>query len=878
MQAYKRRRALRRVVTFAATSALAVTALSALTPPSSAVAAGSWDEQWTFPSQFSGKTVTYPVPISADTVLASLNLPSDAVAVRATVPSYTSTNAAPQIFYVYANAGDEIAAHFGGRAFSVPSLGEATVLPTTFNASFSDARKWDYGKHFAYWTMVAPSGAVIETNDNALNVAAPGFNSGPNRYERPNGAWYVPETGEGAHQPSAYVAPESGVYAFAVRNSAVGTDRTAGFPWQITVRDSAGVEQQGRTWTEDLGLVDGFTFRGLDTVGVDVDLKVLSEVGYQYDYGLHGITNYNTRVQPSSFGIAGTDCVTQYGSRPVASVVTPECDTGRYRIFFETPAADMPETATAPRLSADRTAWQPLEDDWVLPALQEPEIELGAFVPNDPAGSSYDGTFTVTWDNFIGAANILLDADGDGAFDGPLDRSFPFVASTASGSTIFAFDGLDAAGDPIVAGTFARAQVTVARTAEIHVTVDDPEQIKDGIVLHRLNGTGIEEDRVYWDDSAINNALTCSTGYPGSDPADAANPLSTTDGSGVQVGLPASTENVHRWTSPRTLSLNCPDSSSAQPNRSWGESNRVDHWSYAQSDSTSEIVFLRDAPSYALGDLVWVDIDGDGAQGSDEPGVAGVQVRVLDSSDTVIGTATTDTDGVYVVDSLVAGSYRVEFTLAGTAAAKYAFVGAAAPGTTWTTGPIALDASNPNLTPTWEHGQIQATVGIDPTADAPVQKIANHFTARKVVDGTASTSAPDNARYVIDYSWPAGEDYPAGSGTLELVAGEAAVQSAEVPLDATVTVSERTPAAVPGATWGEPKFSEQGFEISSSQLELIVTNTLTLDASGGAGGGTGGPLSNTGGPDSAPIAAIAIGALVLGVSLPLIRRARRSVQ
>lgn len=50
-----------------------------------------------------------------------------------------------------------------------------------------------------------------------------------------------------------------------------------------------------------------------------------------------------------------------------------------------------------------------------------------------------------------------------------------------------------------------------------------------------------------------------------------------------------------------------------------------------------------------LGDTVFADLDGDGVQGADEPGIGGVEVTVRNVLGNVIGTATTGSDGTYSV-------------------------------------------------------------------------------------------------------------------------------------------------------------------------------------------------------------------------------------
>ncbi len=84
----------------------------------------------------------------------------------------------------------------------------------------------------------------------------------------------------------------------------------------------------------------------------------------------------------------------------------------------------------------------------------------------------------------------------------------------------------------------------------------------------------------------------------------------------------------------------------------------TDTTSNDRSNYTVDFGLFRAA---ALGDCVWYDLNRNGQQDADEPGVAGVTVQLLNSSGTVIATATTDANGCYLFDNLRPGAYRVQF-------------------------------------------------------------------------------------------------------------------------------------------------------------------------------------------------------------------------
>ena len=72
-------------------------------------------------------------------------------------------------------------------------------------------------------------------------------------------------------------------------------------------------------------------------------------------------------------------------------------------------------------------------------------------------------------------------------------------------------------------------------------------------------------------------------------------------------------------------------------------------------------------PEARLGDVVWNDLDRDGSQDADEPGIDGVTVTLTGTDDLaapVSATTTTAEDGLYRFDNLRPGTYVVTFTTA----------------------------------------------------------------------------------------------------------------------------------------------------------------------------------------------------------------------
>lgn len=147
-------------------------------------------------------------------------------------------------------------------------------------------------------------------------------------------------------------------------------------------------------------------------------------------------------------------------------------------------------------------------------------------------------------------------------------------------------------------------------------------------------------------------------------------------------------------------------------------------------------------PSYAVGDVAWIDLNRNGIQdGSEEP-LAGVEVTLLDKDGNqardilgnLVATVATDNDGRYLFDDLAAGDYQVQFTLTAAQAEKYTFTknvegddsndnsdAVVTSNTAIAVTPVfTLDDSNTALSTKYTDQSFVATQGVDPTWDAGV--------------------------------------------------------------------------------------------------------------------------------------------------------------
>lgn len=106
-----------------------------------------------------------------------------------------------------------------------------------------------------------------------------------------------------------------------------------------------------------------------------------------------------------------------------------------------------------------------------------------------------------------------------------------------------------------------------------------------------------------------------------------------------------------------------------------GAGNNIDKDSNAAKDGSTGVIELLagennrsiDAgiflPVGSIGDFLWKDLNANGIQDAGEPGFEGVTVTLLNEQGAVVKTSITDAQGLYRFTDILAGKYRVKFTL-----------------------------------------------------------------------------------------------------------------------------------------------------------------------------------------------------------------------
>ncbi|WP_353421252.1 SdrD B-like domain-containing protein [Staphylococcus delphini] len=71
--------------------------------------------------------------------------------------------------------------------------------------------------------------------------------------------------------------------------------------------------------------------------------------------------------------------------------------------------------------------------------------------------------------------------------------------------------------------------------------------------------------------------------------------------------------------------------------------------------------YLTEIPTQNVGNKVWEDLNKDGIQDADEPGIANVTVTLKDADGNIVGTRTTDDKGNYLFEDVKEGEYTIDF-------------------------------------------------------------------------------------------------------------------------------------------------------------------------------------------------------------------------
>ncbi|SFO78012.1 VCBS repeat-containing protein, partial [Chitinophaga sp. YR627] len=369
------------------------------------------------------------------------------------------------------------------------------------------------------------------------------------------GVWeidFVPPNAASATNPTAIVSTGNWTQP-------TGTSMIAAF--DVSVRNVANTAfVPGRLYTNiftaNLGAANA-TFNAI--------LRVLTNDGYIYTVNNNGQAGFgfsfvaNNKGFRTAAGEPTYKSVDDLANLRLKDPRTADTETDiTHKIFFNTPAADLP--ASAPSVSGST---------WLLttPPVISASILTFSGVEGTPgvAGTNPAGgniTFTATY-----AANYAVDIDinGNGVYTDAVDRRL--TGSAVVGTNSVYWDGNNGQGAKVLSGTTTYNTRVVLFAGEVHFPFIDVENNPTGIIITRTNGSGSPSDIVYWDDSELTVNGTAS------------NPIST-----ATAGVSSNT-NGHKF------------GSTAYSGTDFGNENGIDTWSYLTSTPTTTplIITLREA-------------------------------------------------------------------------------------------------------------------------------------------------------------------------------------------------------------------------------------------------------------------------------------------
>ena len=377
--------------------------------------------------------------------------------------------------------------------------------------------------------------------------------------------------GQGCHLKDI-TAPKSGVYriTFALPDAASTykevspSVRWGGhlYSWNIIVRDGE-TEKHGRIWSELYAIRQPQRPEFLE----DFTFYYVSQSGYIYKGTYKG---YNGQISTLSADGVGNrkngDCEPVYRSIEVndtkMSPAFGECG-GGYKLFFEQPAGELPQTA--PRWD-DTT-------DWVSPPVARPEVSELKFTPGDTKDGLQKGTISFKLQHFVGNYKIKIDTNNDGSFDQPGDVTIKRTLKKFDDNTQkVEFSGVDAQGQIVASTQAIGIQVVVEKVAEIHLIDSDVEAVAGGREVVRMNGDNAPTFRMCWDDTALPRL------------GDAGLETKTIDGR----DCPDSTGGAHGW---------------RYATGSWGDGRYIDDWAFAEAkvQGVTKVVYTPSEQASGLG-------------------------------------------------------------------------------------------------------------------------------------------------------------------------------------------------------------------------------------------------------------------------------------
>lgn len=272
--------------------------------------------------------------------------------------------------------------------------------------------------------------------------------------------------------------------------------------FDITVMTAASAPLTGRVYTN---IFSGIL--GAYNVGFNGIFTILTKDGYQYTLDNNGQAGNGFSFFVNNKGFRKSDSTASYQS--INSLTKPNIQDPRapdtqsditYKIFFNTPAADLPTIAKIPGGGTTwllQTADTPSGDPTKLANTQFTGTEG---TPGKAGTAPLGGTFDFRV-NRNGNYRVTIDVDHDGLYNSPADVKLT-GNSIAGGNSVY-WNGLDGQNKKVPVGNYTADITVVLFGGEVHFPFFDVERNVNGIKLTRNNGFLSPDFNIYWDDTPI---------------------------------------------------------------------------------------------------------------------------------------------------------------------------------------------------------------------------------------------------------------------------------------------------------------------------------------------------------------------------------------
>ena len=324
--------------------------------------------------------------------------------------------------------------------------------------------------------------------------------------------------------------------------------------WDVTVRDGGGGALTGRVYSPLLSLRQNVGQANTFAAWYQ------SRSGYLYKVTQYAFAGVNSTLVGDNVGVRenGT-CISGYrntGSWNAANYSLPamyECGEP-FKIFVNDPDPTLPDEAPLPDGTMEWLSPNP-------PPPTTPIISNLTFTGDSLVQRSGQINYDIS--QHTGQYDVEIDTNGDGIYNGPLDRRLPQFID-GSGNVTVPFDGKYGNGDPIPIDQNMNIRVGIVRGGELHFTSGDVEARTGGIEVQVLNGTSPGEFlSVFWNDSLDPNAATVCENSGGGD--------FSVDGKNSEGG-------VHTW-----------GISTSDCTGTWGNNKTIDDWTYVPINSVETL-------------------------------------------------------------------------------------------------------------------------------------------------------------------------------------------------------------------------------------------------------------------------------------------------